>query len=285
MAVKHRRQQRNPKWQLAPETGNRQSRRLSTVRNHRIIPSGSRTVIQRIVLNTVNTAGEGMKKNNNFGERPNEPHREVALAQTIFGGQGVDQSRHHIIPWNTLSAFVRKAYDCDHLDELAEILTAAVTTMMGNSFRYIEGKRTPLAPDVEGGTAKQGDIATQDLTDEIAKVKNVGVKNSSNVSAIETAYCWMPGNLFLGPLNTLRLDDPDEDFEEGAQGQVGGTFENLKTAFGLIKAYVLAAQPTVQQAQAIVALIKPAAQKRFPSHSWRISGPVYSRQTDCTAIT
>jgi hypothetical protein len=226
--------------------------------------AGSRTVIQRIVLKTDNTAGEGAKRNNNFGERPSEPHREVPLATTIFSGKVVEQTRHHIIPWNTLSAFVRHAYDKDHLTELEEILTAAVTTMMSNSLRYIEGQRAPLAVNVLGGTRMQGDRVAKDLTDEIALPKADGVKNSTNVSAIETAYCWMPGNLFLGPLNTLRLDDPDEEFEAGAQAQVGGTFNNFQTAYNLIKIYVAAPNPTRESAAAIVALLKPAALQTVP---------------------
>jgi hypothetical protein len=223
---------------------------------------GSRTVIQRIVLKTVNTAGEGKKKNNDFGERPPEPHREAPLASTIFSGKVVEQTRHHIIPWNTLSAFVRHAYDKDHLTQLEEILTAAVTTMMGNSMRYIGPQR--LAANVLGGTRMQGDRVEKDLTDEIARPKADGVKNSENVSAIETAYCWMPGNLFLGPLNTLRLDDPDEEFEAGAQAQVGGTFNNFQTAYNSIKTYVATPNPTPESAAAIVALLKPAAQQAVP---------------------
>jgi hypothetical protein len=217
--------------------------------------------LQRLVFDTQKTADEvkrGTKKP--FHDRPNEPHREVELEKTIFHGEDVQQSRHHIIPWNTLSAFVRKAYETGHIEHVSAVLGTAIGTMMRNSPRYNAGVRGQLPTDTPGGTAMQGALTLDDLTQELGKTS--GAANKEAVWAVTSAFCWMPGNLFLGPLNTLRLDDPDEDFESHAQEQVGERFPRFRQAFDDIKAYV--ADPKPEVAKRIAAFLKEVAGQAKP---------------------
>ena len=219
--------------------------------------------LQRIIIDPDKSPEESKQgKKKSFHDRPNEPHREVPLADTVFEGTKVDQSRHHIIPWNTLSAFVRTAYRKGHAAELNRVLSGAFMTMMENSPRYKQGQRGELAPNEKGGTRMQGSLTLADLRRELRKREDTGTPNKEAVDAIASAYCWMPGNLFLGPLNTLRLDDPDEDFERFAEEQVGPRFGKYKKAFDDIKAYV--ANPTQPLANTIANFLQSVSGVREP---------------------
>jgi hypothetical protein len=218
--------------------------------------------LQRIIIDPTKTPEEVKKgKKKSFHDRPSEPYREVPLPATVFAGVKVDQSRHHIIPWNTLSAFVRAAYQAGHAAELNRVLSGAMMTMMENSPRYREGVRGEVPVNQRGGTRMQGDLTLADLRSELRK-KPSGKPNSAAVEAIATAYCWMPGNLFLGPLNELRLDDPDEDFEQYAEEQVGPRLSKYKKAFDDIKEYVNG--PTQEVANRIANFLQSVAAKREP---------------------
>ena len=227
-------------------------------------------LIQRLIIDT----------GTDFDERPSEPHREQALEKTVFGGQDVPQTRHHIIPWNMLSAFVRTAYDRRHMFAITDVLTPAVATMMANSPRMKKksggsGFET-VGLDEEGGTRMQGSSTQESLTAELGKTgvsetiksklstteKEKVEKNSESVDAITTAYCWMPGNLFLGPLNTLRLDDPDEKFEAGAADQVGSKFARFQETYDNIADYIK--HPTALKARDIRDFLREVAQQATP---------------------
>ena len=228
------------------------------------------SLIRRLILDT----------ETDFDERPSEPHREKALEKTVFAGQDVPQTRHHIIPWNMLSAFVRTAYDRHHMFAVTDVLTPAVATMMANSPRMKpktgSGGFETVGPDEEGGTRMQGSSTQETLTAELGKSsvsesiksklstaeKEKVEKNSESLDAITTAYCWMPGNLFLGPLNTLRLDDPDEKFEAGAADQVGSKFDKFQETYNRIAAYVKS--PTALKAREIRDFLREVAGQTTP---------------------
>jgi len=106
----------------------------------------------------------------------------------------------------------------------------------------------------------QGALTLDDLRQEMGATGDAA--NKEAVWAITSAFCWMPGNLFLGPLNTLRLDDPDEDFESHAQDQVGERFPRFKQAFEDIKTYV--ADPKPERAKQIAAFLKEVAGQAKP---------------------
>jgi hypothetical protein len=195
-----------------------------------------------------------------FHDRPGEPYRETPLEETIFKSMRVDQTRHHIIPWNTLSEFARTAYEMGHTVHLKSALGVAIKTMMDNSPRY-QGRRA-LAADEEGGTRKQGSVTVGELKQELRHTGDAAL-NSEALLAISTAYCWMPGNLFLGPLNTLRLDDPDEDFEGHADDQVP-ELERYRAAFAAIKDYVKSEAPSEDAATKIAGFLQWVAAKTEP---------------------
>lgn len=215
---------------------------------HSVAPR-STNVIQRVILDEEKL--KGWKRLAQPYRKPEYPGLDIV---------GMKSTLHHVIPLNQLLRFVSVAYEKDR-EVLELILKAAVTTMMSNS------------PIVERGEIKgqqgQGDQTRESLYEELRKKEGSDQANSAAMDAIITAFSWMPGNLFLGPVNELRTDDPDDLFEEHAQNAVGiEKFEQLKTASALIEEYVNPGsdRSTGDLARQIEALLVPVAEQseHFP---------------------
>ena len=217
--------------------------------------AADRAVLQRLVIPPAKESTFKL-----FQERPSEPERAVDLATTVYQGVTLPQTRHHMIPWNKLAEFARKAYEVGHAAELIEILTPAIATMIHNSKHYLDGKE--VAAGTANAQAMQGSTTAQDLATELART--TGDPISHAMEAMCVAYCWMPGNLFLGPLNTLRIDDPGEDFERYAEDQVD-EFAQFATAFDDISSYVKQQTPPQADAIKIASFLKRIAAKTTPA--------------------
>ncbi|MBM7868032.1 hypothetical protein GTO89_14785 [Heliobacterium gestii] len=193
-------------------------------------------ILRGIVQKAPNPARYGPGNEN--GPRPAFPFKDAANQANYPSNipEMGDTTKHHVIPWNKLKAFVKAMID-NHHPEINAILQGAVDIMMAQS---------PLV----NGTRMQGASTQASLTGEI----NAPIQNGFNAvdqDSIATSICWLPGNLFIGPLTNNRCDDPGEEFETNARGAVGPKrFDILEELYNDIEVFLSNPQvlsPTIVQ--------------------------------------
>lgn len=151
------------------------------------------------------------------GKRPSFPYKDPIYRNLYVLPDNLgNATKHHVIPWGQLKKFVTTLYmhpEYNHF--LRNILQGAIGVMYAQS------------PKIDG-IRMQGDSTFVTTMDEI--LTPVGFKfNSSEQDNIAAAVCWLPGNLFLGPISENRSDDPGEEFEQNAANAVGERFPILQS--------------------------------------------------------
>ena len=125
-------------------------------------------------------------------------------------------------------------------------------------------KNGPVFPQGEAGNqvqvSMQGDTTSEDIKADLDKKPEEAWGKS--LDSVIASFAWMPGNLFIGPINTQRMDDPDEEFEQYAEGPAGDWWPMVSTANAAIDTY-LSAQSTANAMIAIKALMVIAERTDF----------------------
>ena len=138
----------------------------------------------------------------------------------------VGLTRHHVIPWNMLRSFWNTLIEQGHSSVLFGN-NRLVSRVAENIDSYIIEEWQPI-----GRTAAQRCL------------RNLGRMTHNPRSLIADGwqdfmelYAWLPGNLFIGPIPELRLDDPGERFESRAERAVNPKFNRLLIANNFIESY------------------------------------------------
>lgn len=173
---------------------------------------------------------------------------EATPAPVLIDQLQIDQTKHHIIPLRLLREFISAINTNNHLDHVNPLFQTTANTMIANS---------PLAGDEGEQERMQGGVNLANLTSEIDKAP-VEERAGEAFSVIISSFAWMPGNIFIGPINNQRIDDPGENFETHAAAPAGALFATLQLAHGHINAYLDDNDPetaalAVQQLQIIAA--------------------------------
>ena len=172
-------------------------------------------------------------------QRGNERPEETDDARDNWSSAGSAQrgnTKHHQVPWATLKPIFNRAL----LDLQEKKNDALWKKIIGCSYPkgHPGANKTPLENAAE--YLKKG-IAAAINTHGAAVGGNEEVPLTILPQAHRDAtqdlarqFCWMPGNIFLGPTPEARLDDPGSDGYDAPPRQQGGklstTLESVYTA-------------------------------------------------------
>lgn len=160
-------------------------------------------------------------------QRPDSPYRALQtrkrdLRESLYYRGGTPLSRHHVIPYNVLGKFWNKLLVEQRKYSIAKPFLDEIANHVDHySTRFNQG-------------------AIQDVKD-VARMIGAGnlefdAEKFDNFAEI---YAWLPGNLFMGPGEAYRRDDPKENFEAGARVIVGAeVFDAMKVAYENMNRYV-----------------------------------------------
>lgn len=163
-------------------------------------------------------------------QRPGHRFDNLASRDPALRGQSeirnpahpVKMARHHLIPWNQLRKFWDNMIRGGQFDLLSGTL---IRQMSENIDRY------PLSAKYRENVLGSfrvfdGLVSNHSLVHDPTALSDAQV----HVTTFREMYCWMPGNLFIGPDGEHRgKGDPVEKFESDARAAAGA--ERFHKAF------------------------------------------------------
>ncbi len=182
-------------------------------------------------------------------DRPDSPYgglhprtRDLRRAQ---GYSGTPLSRHHVIPWNKLKGFWNKLLVDKNSFDTAKPLLDRIAYNVGNYGTQLHPTEIQTVKDV---ATKIGKSDLDDFT-------------SAGFYLFSQVYAWLPGNLFEGPGETYRGDDPGDEFDSKAGSIMDARqFNLLQTAYKDIADYVDTRNPKESAGPAAIAKLKSLAE-------------------------
>jgi hypothetical protein len=159
-----------------------------------------------------------MAVNIRMAERPDAPYNQLTnRTRDLKGTQeysGTSLSRHHVIPYNVLRDFWNRLLFIDQ------------------NYSIAKGFLEEIAKNIARYPTNYGRVDIQWVADAARSIGNGELNQLTNEAfdSFRAVYAWLPGNLFEGPDENIRTDDPGGRFECGAGSIVGDPFNALQTA-------------------------------------------------------
>lgn len=121
------------------------------------------------------------------------------MATSINAINGIDKSRHHIIPLSIINNFITTLF---RQNQYAPNATSINSFLKHNAQNILDGTNDS--------------VHLGDLNQYIDAAINPNLPNQATIEDIlVSCTSWIPWNIFIGPTN--RSDDPGNEFEYGAQ--------------------------------------------------------------------
>ncbi|MDA3642459.1 hypothetical protein LZ318_21165 [Saccharopolyspora indica] len=198
-------------------------------------------------------------------ERPAAPFAAVPNYKKDLSGPaqppntGVPMTRHHIIPYSTLKNYWNALLAQGRFGDLRLVLGEIARTMGRYRLNFNDAERSgvaELARSISTETHDPGATGKPKFYDGLMQV-----------------YCWLPGNLFLGP--KARSDDPGEGFDRAA-GLLGlSWYGQLVRAYDSMQRYTTDPSGGNAVASALCRTVKRQDYAPVDAKRWTLSQGTY----------
>lgn len=135
----------------------------------------------------------------------------------------VRASRHHIIPYNFLSRFFNAVMrrSRTHLIELQNFAGGLLQLVRNARSAYRRGNIIIAEEVLNHAEAFVNRMREGRVSITTPAAGFTLVERLVAIPAIHVLFSWMPGNIFIGPEPSRRLDDPENQFEDDVSNIIG----------------------------------------------------------------
>lgn len=173
----------------------------------------------------------------NIRERPQalNINMDTSPLTVAFEGAAIPASRHHIIPFDILRLFFNAVVQSQ--DPLAQRTIARVLTQLTvdalSDQTYLH--RTLTRDRIENAHRLAIRMQRGEFNMQTVSPTYFG----ESLGILMTLFSWMPGNIFIGPVGSLRGDDPGSGFEYASAPIIGQEqFDSLYGIYRRMVAYI-----------------------------------------------